>query len=259
MVEMVGYPRFGVLLARLASHRGLSLGDLAHLSEVPEAKLQEVYDGAEPGRELLLRLAPTLGWHEVDVFALAAMPAPDELTPLDADAGWWVASLINQARCLPAELIGELRLRARLLPEQPRLRPMPPPKPYQQYEPSFGAALLRMLAYRNLGWVNSAKCLLCLTGLGLAGSTIGMIGRGVKELTPDLLARFATVLGIASSDLSAVTGIELPDQPPPAHPAAKDLAELIWDARRLISNQVRHLHDEAKSLRGELLDPTPPL
>ncbi|MGR6912624.1 hypothetical protein ACU635_00015 [[Actinomadura] parvosata] len=178
---------------------------------------------------------------------------------MEASAGSGIASLINHARYLPAERIDDLRQRAQSLPEQPRLRPSPPPKPYEQYEPSFGAALLWMLAYRNLNWVNSAKCLLCLTSLYLAGSTVGKIGRGVNGLTPDLLARFATVLGIAGGDLSAVTGIELPAHPPPAHSAAKDLAGLIWDARRLTSDQVRHLHDEAESLRGELLDPAAPL
>ncbi|SDH79420.1 hypothetical protein SAMN05421869_103266 [Nonomuraea jiangxiensis] len=108
-----------------------------------------------------------------------------------------------------------------------------------------------MLANRNLKWVNTAKCLLCLTGLGLAGSTIGQIGRGVKPLSPDLLARLATVLGIPADDLAAVTGISLPDNPPPTHPAATELAGLIWDVRRLTSDQVRCLRDDAESLRSE--------
>ncbi|MEV4018451.1 hypothetical protein AB0J35_48960 [Nonomuraea angiospora] len=248
---MMGYPMLRVLLARLSDHRGLSPEDLSRLAEVSEAEVQEVRDGVDPSSSLLLRLAPALGWHDVDPFAFAGMPVPDELTPLDARAGSWVASLINQATCLPPERVDELRQRARSLPQHPRPRPFPPPRPWEQYEPSFGAALIRMLAYRNLGWTSTAKCLLCLTGLGLAGATIGRIGRGVKELSPDLLARFATLLGIPADDLAAVVGIDLPENPPPAHPAAADLAGLIWDARRLTSDQVRHLHDEAGSLRSD--------
>ncbi|MFC4013399.1 hypothetical protein ACFOY2_39660 [Nonomuraea purpurea] len=241
----------GVLLARLSDYRGLSPDDLSRLAEVSEAEVQEVRDGAEPSSSLLLRLAPALGWHDVDLFAFAGMPVPDELTPLDARAGSWVASLINQARCLPSEHVDELRQRARSLPQRPRTRPFPPPHPWEQNEPSFGAALVRMLAYRNLGWTSAAKCLLCLTGLGLAGATIGGIGRGVKELSPDLLARFATVLGIPVGDLAAVTGIAPPESPPPAYPAAADLAGLIWDVRRLTYEQVRHLHDEAETLQSD--------
>ncbi|MGW0204181.1 helix-turn-helix domain-containing protein [Nonomuraea sp. NPDC003201] len=241
----------GVLLARLSDHRGLSPDDLSRLAKVSEAEVQEVRDGGEPSSSLLLRLAPALGWHDVDLLAFAGMPVPDELTPLDAHAGSWVASLINQARCLPPGLIGELRHRARSLPQQPRTHSFPPPRPWEQYKPSFGAALIRMLAHRNLDWTSAAKCLFCLTGLGLAGATIGRIGRGVNELSPDLLARLATLLGIPVDDLAAVTGIDLPENPPPAHPAAADLAGLIWDVRQLTSDQVRHLRNEAKSLQSD--------
>ncbi|WP_433444934.1 hypothetical protein [Nonomuraea sp. CA-141351] len=204
-----------------------------------------------PSPSLLLRLAPALNWHDMDLFVLAGMPVPDEFTPLDAEAGSWAASLVNQAVCLRLELIERVRRLARSLPQQPRTRPFPPPKPYEQYEPSFGAMLVRMLANRNLNWTDAAKTLLCLTGLGLSPVTIGQIGRGRKELSPDLLARLATVLGIPAGDLAAVTGIDLPEELPPAHPAVAELAGLIWDVRRLTADQVRQLRDEAESLQRE--------
>ncbi|MET7337116.1 hypothetical protein [Nonomuraea sp. NPDC005650] len=187
----------------------------------------------------------------MDLFVLAGMPVPDELTPLDAEAGSWTASLVNQAVCLRPEFIDQLRGLARSLPQHPRTRPYPPPKPYEQYDPSFGAALVRMLANRNLHWTPAAKTLYSLTGLGLSSVTIGQIGHSRKELSPDLLARLATVLGIPAGDLAAVTGIGLPMEAPPAHSAAADLAGLVWDVRRLTAEQVQQICDEATSLREE--------
>ncbi|MFC4116321.1 hypothetical protein [Nonomuraea zeae] len=248
---MTEYPTFGVLLARLSFQRQLSPAALSGLAKVSESELQNVFAGAKPSSSLLLRLAPALNWHDVDLFVLAGMSMPDELAPLDDEAGSWVASLVNQAVGLRPELIDRVRRFAWSLPQRSRTRPFLP-KPYEQYEqhePGFGVVLVRMLANRNLNWQAAAKTLLCLTGLGLSGATIGQIARGSKELTPDLLARLATVLGIPSGDLAAVTGIDLPEEPPPAHPAAAELAGLIWDVRRLTTGQVRQVLDEAMSLR----------
>ncbi|SDJ93217.1 hypothetical protein SAMN05421869_11355 [Nonomuraea jiangxiensis] len=171
--------------------------------------------------------------------------------PLDAQAGSWAASLVNQARCLGPELVDHVRRLVRSLPQHPRACPFPPPKPWELYEPSYGAALVRMLTNRNLNWTAAAKALYCLTGLALSPATIGQIGRGRKELSPDLLARLATVLGIPAADLAAVTGIRLPTKMPPAHPAAAELTTLLWDVRRLTAEQVRQVLNETESLRGE--------
>jgi hypothetical protein len=83
----------------------------------------------------------------------------------------------------------------------------------------------------------------------LSAATIGMVGHGRKELTPDLFAGFAVVLGIAADDLSAITGIERADDIPPRIPAATDVAELIWKVRRLTAGQMRQVCDKAESMR----------
>jgi hypothetical protein len=48
-----------------------------------------------------------------------------------------------------------------------------------------------MLHNRNLRWTAAAKTLLCLTGIYLAASTVGAIGRSRKELSPELLTGLA--------------------------------------------------------------------
>ncbi|MEU8943679.1 hypothetical protein AB0C97_37465 [Streptomyces goshikiensis] len=108
-----------------------------------------------------------------------------------------------------------------------------------------------MLGNRNLNWTASAKTLYHLTGRLLAAATIGAIGHGRKEITPGLLADFATLLGIPTRDLAALTGIEPPDQTPPQNPAAADVAELIWDIRHLTAAQVQHISDKAKALQPD--------
>lgn len=249
----MGYPRFGVLLARLSAHRQLGSDGLSRLAEVSEPELLRVFEGAEPHPSLLLRLAPVLGWHDVDLFVLAGMPAPGGLAPLDAEARSETTLLVNQASRLRPEHNDRLRRFAQALPQQERTLPFPPPKSYERYEPSLGAALIRMMVNRNLNWTSTAKVLYCLTGLGLSSVTIGQIGRGRKELSPDLIARLATVLGIPAGDLAAVTGIDLPEQPPQAHPAAAELAGLIWDVRRLTAGQVQQVREEAEALQQERL------
>ena len=77
------------------------------------------------------------------------------------------------------------------------------------------------------------------------------MGAGRKELTPGLLADYATVLGIPLADLAALTDIEPPDPPPPQNPAAPHVAELIWDVRRLTIQQVRQASDYAMSMLQE--------
>ncbi|WP_406177056.1 hypothetical protein [Streptomyces sp. NBC_00996] len=45
--------------------------------------------------------------------------------------------------------------------------------------------------------------------------------------------------------------MELPDGTPSQNPAAADVAELIWDARRLTAAQVQQVSDAAESMRQE--------
>jgi hypothetical protein len=86
----------------------------------------------------------------------------------------------------------------RSLPQQDRAEPFPPPRTYEQYPPGFGDMLARMLATRNLDWLSSARVLYTVS-LGCvyrSGATVGLVGRGRKEVTPDLVTVFAAALGI---------------------------------------------------------------
>lgn len=88
----------------------------------------------------------------------------------------------------------------------------------------------------------------------LSASTIGAIGHGRKPLTSDLLAGFASFLDISSRDLSALTGIDLTGNRPPAHPDAAEAAELIWNARRLTAGQLQQVRSRAHAIRHERAD-----
>lgn len=126
-----------------------------------------------------------------------------------------------------------MRQFVRSLPQHDRTKPILTPAVYEQYQPGFGAMLLNMLRNRNLNWVASTKVLYLLTGpILLSAATIGIVGHNRKELTPELLADFATLLGIPAGDLAALAGIEPPDVISPRDPTPVDMAELIWDARR---------------------------
>lgn len=208
-------------------------------------------DGAKPTLDLLGQLAPALGLRLPDLCVMAEVPVPDELAPLDDRAGTYAASLVNAAWRLSPQSSGRLLALARALPQQERSRPVPAPKSYEVYPPGFGGVLLRMLRNRNLDWVSAAKVLYLVGGAPpISGSTVGMIGRGRKEMTTRLLVGFAAVLGMDAGDLAAMSRIELPPEELPVHPCAPEMAELIWEARRLTCEQVRHLSDQVKSGHG---------
>ncbi|MFV2176728.1 hypothetical protein ACFHW2_21340 [Actinomadura sp. LOL_016] len=250
---MAEYPGFGVLVARLSGHRDLDVDALARLAGVEESELQAVYDGAAPSPAQVRALAPALGFHVADMFVIADMGVPDELAPLDAGARTRVSQLVGLAVRLSPDRRRRLFQLVAALPQEDRTQPVPPPRAHEQYQPGLGALFLRMLGNRNLGWLGAAKTLAHLTNghVYLAASMIGMVGHGRKELTPDLVTGFAIVLGIPADDLAAMTGIELGGVTMPHNPAAADVAELIWNVRRLKADQVRQLCDEAESMRQE--------
>ncbi|WP_190038506.1 hypothetical protein [Streptomyces fructofermentans] len=249
---MTAYPGFGVLLAKLSVHRKLDSSALARQSGVPEPELRGVLDGAAPSPSLLRQLAPALDLHAADVFVIAGAAVPDDLAPLDPEAGPWVPGVVRCAGRLTPEKRGELRHLVHSLPqEKPSQRP--------PQEPSFrrlegtppgtpGATLDRMLILRNLHWTGMAKTFLVLTGRYWAASTYGMVGAGRKELTPDLVADFGTVLDVPAGDLATLTGIALPEILQARRPATTGMAELIWDLRRLTADQVRHIGEVAASM-----------
>jgi hypothetical protein len=243
---MKEYPGFGTLLRRLAARRSM---DLRALPDISDEELQAMLDGRGPSVPLLQRLAPALRLHAEDLVAMAQIAIPDELAPLDPDAGLEVPRLVGLAMRLSPELMRSLREHVQSLPRQHREGAVATPQAHEQYAPGVGAVLMQLLANRNLKWTSSAKVLSRLAGVHLAASTIGAIGHGSKELTIDLLPAFATVLGIEIEDLAALVAIEPQDLPPTQIPAAAvDIAKLIWDVRRLTADQMLHVGAHAESM-----------
>ncbi|HEX5116738.1 MAG TPA: hypothetical protein VFW65_16205 [Pseudonocardiaceae bacterium] len=242
---MAGDSGFGVLLGRLSARRNLDIGALSRLAGVAESELAAVFDGVPPSPSLLRRLAPALGLHAGDLFAIAAVPVPDDLTPVDPNAGRWVPRLVRDALSLAPRQRGELRHRVASLPQQER--PARPPRAHPHDPAGFapGAVVLRLLGNRNLGWTDIARMSADVTGRYWSAATYGQVGMGREPLTPDLLIDFSTLLDIPVDDLAALAGSTPVGEPP----AALGVAELIWDVRRLTADQVEHVHHIAESMR----------
>ncbi|GAA1386031.1 hypothetical protein GCM10009639_09310 [Kitasatospora putterlickiae] len=177
---------------------------------------------------------------------------PDDLTPTTRNPNWSISAVVYNTMVMPAE---------KRRPLLDAIRAQPPVRregrggvswPYHRYEPGFGAVLLDHSHNRNLTWPCTAKVLYAVTDgrIYLAASTIGGIGRGTVEATPELVAAFAGVLGIPAPDLAALGGVRLPDDLPPLHSRAADLAMVIWEARRLTTAQLQNVKLTARHLAG---------
>ncbi|MFC5906036.1 hypothetical protein [Streptacidiphilus monticola] len=246
---MTELPGFNVSLKRLADRRALAVGDLASLSAVGEDELRAVFDGASPSPALLRRLASAFHLHPEDLFVIAEVTLPLEMTPLDPRAGTWAATLACQAAKLPTPERAHLRRLAGALPQEPRTQPAPGPRPHLKYPPGPGRVLARLLANRNLDLASGARTFLALTGRYWSAATYGQVGRGRRVVTPELLADYATVLGVPVRDLAALTGVEPPHRTPAPSPVSIDVADLLWETRRLSSDQVKRLSDSARAAR----------
>ncbi|WP_223874580.1 XRE family transcriptional regulator [Salinispora fenicalii] len=238
-------------LARLLYRRSLAPFALSQRTSIPQAQLQAISDGDRPSPGLLRVLAPALNLHTADLFVIAELPVPDDLTPLDGGAGRSVASLVRAAAQLPSKQRHRLHQIVCSLPQAKRRRQFPPTPAYDTHPPAPGAMILRLLRNRNLDLLGTAKCLAVLTPHYLAASTIGRIGRGDTELTTDLLASFAALLAISAEDLAALTDLGPPGTTR-ASLAARDVAALIWEARRLTASQVEDVVSEAGSMLHRL-------
>jgi transcriptional regulator with XRE-family HTH domain len=244
------YPAFSVLLGRVVDQQALGLHELCERSGLSETELSSVLRGAVPGSPFLKKLAPALGLHAADLFAIAQVALPAELAPSDMAVGQLIPRLVECALLLTPERRARLRHYARSLPQLGRLQAGDDSRVHEQYLPGRGAVLMRMLANRSLNWTSSAKVLSRLGGVHLAASSIGALGHGRKELTPDLLPSFASVLGIRTDILAVLLAVELPGSVvPPA--LSVDVPELIWDVRRLVGDQVRRVIEEAEQLMAE--------
>jgi hypothetical protein len=242
---MAGDAEFAVPAGRLAARRGLDLAALSRLAGVGERELSR---GGAPSPPLLRRLAPALGLHRADLFAIAGVAVPEDLAPLDGAAGRIVPDLARRVLALPPQRRDELRRYVRALPQEERTRPAPAPPAHEPASAGPGALLLRMARNRNLGLPALARTLLVTTGRYWSAATYGTVGRGRTPLTPDLLAGFAAVLDVSAGDLAALTGVTPSDTPAP-RPAVADVARLLWDVRRLTAGQLRQVCESADSLR----------
>ncbi|MFD3524194.1 hypothetical protein [Streptomyces sp. NPDC058653] len=243
---------FGAVLERLLDHRMLSAQALADRAGSTGDEVRAVLAGKSPSEVMLRLLAPALDFHAVDLFILAGWAVPDDLAPLDATAAKWSTRIVTDAARLPETGRRELLQLIRSLPQEER-RAGFVLKPPMSLTGGPGAWVVRMLQYRNLNWMGIAKTLASATPTYLSAATYGVIGSGRQELTPRLVTDFAALLGIDACELAVVTGVPLRQVPPPPSAEAADVAELLWEARRLSAVQARHVSELARALRG---DPT---
>ncbi|MEV6055414.1 hypothetical protein [Streptomyces sp. NPDC052107] len=219
---------------------------LSRQAGVPEEWVRGVVNGGPASYTLLRRLGPALGLHAAEVFTLAGEEVPDACATVDPRAGRLVPDLVRQAMKLSPDGIRALRGFVASLPQEKPPTPASVTVPYAGAT-GPGALLMRLVHNRNLGLGSVAKTFALLTGRYWSAATYGVLARGGKDVTADLLADFAAVLGVAAPDLAALTGALACEAPATA--AAAGLGELIWDVRRLTTDQMRRTVDLAGSLR----------
>ncbi|WP_328876163.1 hypothetical protein OHT76_42175 [Streptomyces sp. NBC_00287] len=239
-------------MTRLLNHRRVDVAWLASESGIPEDDLRSLSEGAPPLTSQLDALAPALGFHAADLYAIANVPAPAALRPGHPAAGSDIAGLVRITMALPPDDRTRVHRLVDQLPREPRDHPGDLPRPYSQHHWSAGALLVNLLCVnRNLYSVSAAaKALAVLTDgrVYLAASTIHGIGRGRVPLTPQRVAGFATTLGIPPADLAAITQIALPQPSWPDDPLTAEMARLLWNCRHLTAAQAKHVYAEVKSM-----------
>ncbi|PWK64361.1 hypothetical protein BCL76_1154 [Streptomyces sp. CG 926] len=224
------YPAPAVRLARLAGAVGLSAG-------------------WPPTEDHLQDLAERTGLRPHDLLLAADLPLPETAWHFDAMAGA-SSSLVFRCLGLPAHERQLLCNRARSMTVAAELLVPLQRRPYEQYPPSFGSLLVRMLELRNLNWSGVAKAMCLMSGVCKAGSTIGAVGRGAVPLDAELLQGFAAVLGVPVVVLAALTGHPAPAAPRIPTPETLDTASLVWEVRHLTTDQVDSLTTYAEALGG---------
>ncbi|MEO3744765.1 hypothetical protein [Plantactinospora sp. B5E13] len=231
---------FEVLLRRLTDVRGWKAA----------AVVRDV-GGDIAAPEALRRLAPMLGWHAADLFVLAGQDLPADLAPTDpkADPGRiaWDYVAVPPARPV-------LLATARAMPQQPLVGMLPPPR-WPVPDDRARAIIGRLLHYRNLKGTSPAELLLYSGGPYLSRPTVNQIAFGGRALDPQLVSAFARFLGIPVGDLAALCAVDMTEEiPAPAYSAG--LAELMWEGRRLTSQQLQELvalgHDLRHRFDAEL-------
>ncbi|MFE1311375.1 hypothetical protein [Streptomyces sp. NPDC058755] len=199
--------------------------------------------------EFLCRLAQQVGMQSHDLFLVAGLAIPDDALHFDEEASRELPQLVKHTLTLSASHRQRLRDCAQSLADVPRAAPPSEKRLFEQYPPGYGSLLVRMLALRNLGWSSAAKVMYLMSGVYLSAATVGAVGRGVRELDPELLNGFAAVLGVPVDILASLTGMpQMPVSPGHAEEVV-ETAALLWDVRHLAAGQVRQVLRLAKQIR----------
>ncbi|WP_225095108.1 hypothetical protein [Streptomyces sp. CoH27] len=244
--EYGGDDGFGAVLRRWTEHRRTDSGALSRQTGLPEERVRGVLGGGPASPSLLRRLGPALGLPAADVFVLAGQEVPDDLAPLDPRAGRLVPDLVRHAVELSPDGIRAVRGFVASLPQE---KPVAgPPEGAAGPAPRAagtgpGALLMRLVGNRNLGLTATAKTFALLTGRYWSPATYGVVARGGIEVTADLLADFAAVLGVPAPDLAVLCGAPAGEAPAPA----TGPGELISDVRRLTADRMRQVIEAARA------------
>jgi hypothetical protein len=249
---MDGYPGFGVVLTRLMKYFQMDVASLSVVSGISEADFHRLCSGGVPLSSHLLGLSAAFGLHAADIYVIADVSVPEELSPQDVAAEPMVVRLVE----IVMDLLPEQRLHVRRLVEDASQEPrvsVASSRSYDQREAGFGALLINLCGNRNLHSLPAtAKSLALLTDgqVYLASSTISAIGRGRAPVTSKLVAGFAVTLGIPVGVLAAIIGCEPAGLSVALESTATELADLLWNCRRLTATQAAAIYDEAKSMQG---------
>ncbi|MEU8051088.1 hypothetical protein [Micromonospora haikouensis] len=237
---MVG-PEGGTALGRLLTHRW---PEVAATAGPLRPQLDAVLTGGPASPSLVRELAPMLGLHVADLFVVAGLDLPQDLTPASTKP-WHVGTVLESAARLAPQSLRRLHEFVRSLPEHP---PAWPPEQRYSYPLWPGEMMLRLLRNRNVPPYSPKVLYLIGDGPMVSSSTVAMLGPGRTKLTPQYVTAFATVLGFPANDLAAVAGVAAATDPR-LHRNHAELARLAWDARRLTGDQVSEVLDLARGLR----------
>ena len=145
-----------------------------------------------------------------DLFLVAGLDVSEHALPFDGAGGTALPRLVGYALRLPYSDREQLCEFAQLLPLMPTSTALRWVccRPATGTPPGFGSLFVRMMALCIMGWLASAHVLREISGVSLAASTIGAIGRGVRGLDAERVIGLAAVLAIPAGVLEKLTGVD---------------------------------------------------
>ncbi|GAA0921170.1 helix-turn-helix transcriptional regulator [Virgisporangium aurantiacum] len=166
----------GLLLQRLAAHRGVAV----------------------PVEEHLPAAAEELGWRLTDLLAISGSAIPAELMPADPTAKRQIRNLLEKPGTLTADELASVRAYARSLPAapEPRGQTVPPVDPI-----TFGTALWRLMLVRNLNIETVCRV------IGWPMVLLSRLVQGQFPPKPEWLRYLGDVLDLRPDDLAAIAGV----------------------------------------------------